>query len=364
MGLLRDADLARLHHVVHALDPPVARAELPHQVMDLLQHLLPCEVVCYHEIGQRSADHVFGVLPGDAMPPSQHEVFQAHLDRHPLVEYVRRTGDLHPVRFTDVTSAAELRRVGVYSEFFQPLGLHHQMAFSLPTPPGTLVGFEVNRTRTDFTDEERLLADLARAHLTYVFRAAEARAWLDAALIALDRGTPTTDGVVLLGPLGEARIVNRAAHRLLSRYFRRPAHEGAVVPEELTSWMAAQRGLHRPVPYIAARPGGRLVVRLISDGHSGALLLTETGAPAPTGLTPRETEVLTLAGDGLTSAQIGRRLGISLRTVNKHVENILAKLQVPSRTAAVRKAFGHRPAADDELDHGRTSPEASARRPG
>jgi non-specific serine/threonine protein kinase len=52
------------------------------------------------------------------------------------------------------------------------------------------------------------------------------------------------------------------------------------------------------------------------------------------GLTRRETEVLRLITDGLTDQQIADRLFISRRTASKHVESILAKLNVDSRRAA------------------------------
>lgn len=52
-------------------------------------------------------------------------------------------------------------------------------------------------------------------------------------------------------------------------------------------------------------------------------------------LTPRECEVLMRAGFGETDTEIGRVLGISPKTVSKHVEHILQKLGVETRTAAV-----------------------------
>ncbi|MCW2523019.1 MAG: transcriptional regulator, LuxR family [Frankiales bacterium] len=52
------------------------------------------------------------------------------------------------------------------------------------------------------------------------------------------------------------------------------------------------------------------------------------------GLTHRETEVLTLVARGLANRQISRMLLINPRTVEKHVENILAKLGARSRTEA------------------------------
>ncbi|MPZ48922.1 MAG: hypothetical protein GEU75_06375 [Dehalococcoidia bacterium] len=53
-------------------------------------------------------------------------------------------------------------------------------------------------------------------------------------------------------------------------------------------------------------------------------------------LTPREWEVLHLAGEGLTNEQIGERLGISLNGAKYHMSEILAKLDVRTRADAVR----------------------------
>jgi DNA-binding NarL/FixJ family response regulator len=57
----------------------------------------------------------------------------------------------------------------------------------------------------------------------------------------------------------------------------------------------------------------------------------------PAGLTPRQAEVLALVAEGLTNADIAGRLIVSPRTVEHHVEAILAKLGVPSRREAARR---------------------------
>ncbi|MDQ4044984.1 MAG: LuxR C-terminal-related transcriptional regulator [Chloroflexota bacterium] len=56
------------------------------------------------------------------------------------------------------------------------------------------------------------------------------------------------------------------------------------------------------------------------------------------GITPREHEVLTLMGEGLTDPQIAERLGLSRRTVQTYVSSILRKTKVVSRVMAVRTA--------------------------
>jgi DNA-binding CsgD family transcriptional regulator len=57
-------------------------------------------------------------------------------------------------------------------------------------------------------------------------------------------------------------------------------------------------------------------------------------------LTAREQQVLLLVSDGHTDYAIGRRLGVSRRTVEKHLEAVRAKLGVTSRAAAVAHWLG------------------------
>ncbi|MGW1053233.1 response regulator transcription factor [Streptomyces sp. NPDC002521] len=71
-------------------------------------------------------------------------------------------------------------------------------------------------------------------------------------------------------------------------------------------------------------------------------VLGPAGAPderaADAALTPREATVLLLLTDSLTADAIGRRLGISVRTVHKHVENIYRKLGTRDRLGTVLRA--------------------------
>jgi DNA-binding CsgD family transcriptional regulator len=58
-------------------------------------------------------------------------------------------------------------------------------------------------------------------------------------------------------------------------------------------------------------------------------------------LSPRELEVLRLLADGASNPDISKTLYISRRTAEHHVEHILAKLDVTSRTGAVAYALTH-----------------------
>ncbi|WP_240506635.1 response regulator transcription factor [Thermoactinospora rubra] len=85
---------------------------------------------------------------------------------------------------------------------------------------------------------------------------------------------------------------------------------------------------------LASLPEG-LVVQVLSPS---AVLITE--ADAEEALTKREAAVLRLVAQGLTNGQIARRLEISPRTVEKHVENARGKLGAANRTEAALLAYG------------------------
>lgn len=55
-------------------------------------------------------------------------------------------------------------------------------------------------------------------------------------------------------------------------------------------------------------------------------------------ITDRELAVLDLMAHGLIAIAIARRLGISPRTVSKHIENIYRKLDTHDRTSAVLRS--------------------------
>ncbi len=76
-----------------------------------------------------------------------------------------------------------------------------------------------------------------------------------------------------------------------------------------------------------------LIVRLPS--HAG-LEPAEDDRPL---LTPRELDILSCLGDGLSNKAAARRLGISQHTVKFHLEAIFDKLDANSRTEAVAKGL-------------------------
>jgi DNA-binding CsgD family transcriptional regulator len=92
---------------------------------------------------------------------------------------------------------------------------------------------------------------------------------------------------------------------------------------------AVRRGLESPEPYrvVHTRPGRP--VRWTA--RSGPAIV----APAAPSLTARQLEVLALVAAGLSNQQIGRRLDLAPRTVDKHLENAFGRLGAHSRVEAM-----------------------------
>jgi pimeloyl-ACP methyl ester carboxylesterase/DNA-binding CsgD family transcriptional regulator len=75
----------------------------------------------------------------------------------------------------------------------------------------------------------------------------------------------------------------------------------------------------------------------IPSAAGGGDILTPT--PCIDNLTPREVEVLSLIAAGSTAGAVGRELHLSVRTVERHISNIYAKLNIRSRVQAAAYAL-------------------------
>jgi DNA-binding NarL/FixJ family response regulator len=146
--------------------------------------------------------------------------------------------------------------------------------------------------------------------------------------------------------VGKIMWATPQAQKLLSDTLAADADDDVVLPDPIPQWLEqAQKG--RPgsiAASMAAFPGNELL-KLQYMGKLGAdefllRLAKDSGADAPAefsselGLTTREGEVLSWLSKGKTNRDIAQILGLSPRTVDKHLEQIYSKLGVENRTAA------------------------------
>ena len=147
---------------------------------------------------------------------------------------------------------------------------------------------------------------------------------------------------------GNIFCLSDQAQRWLNQYFTSTDSNGGKLPKLVQQWIrnsrrliASERKPSRCEPFIVRKDRRFLVFQFPCDNaHYSLLLLTEGHVNgdvpgADRALTSREKEVLNWICSGKTNPEIATILGISPRTVHKHVERILEKLGVENRAAAI-----------------------------
>ncbi|EJL80888.1 response regulator containing a CheY-like receiver domain and a GGDEF domain [Herbaspirillum sp. CF444] len=180
--------------------------------------------------------------------------------------------------------------------------------------------------------------------------------------------------VIVLGGNGLSLWQTSKASLWLEKYFPVGVNANAShkLPAMLQSWLneslVRQRqsmggGDIRPLVMTQGDCELRIALSAAGQGHEITLLLEEKNIAAATAtasmhpaagsepaanplalesfhLTPRESDVLMWLGKGKTNRDIADILGMSPRTVNKHLEHIFVKLGVETRSAAAVMANG------------------------
>ncbi len=85
------------------------------------------------------------------------------------------------------------------------------------------------------------------------------------------------------------------------------------------------------MPDAPARP----IAEPEQETEPGAVPVNAVAAAEKLQLTPRESQVIEMLGDGRTNRQIARALGISDNTVRSHLQSVYRKLGAGHRTEAV-----------------------------
>jgi DNA-binding CsgD family transcriptional regulator len=308
--------------------------------------LVGCEWAGYNELvgTTPTAAIVEPELPGWAV-----EAWQRHAAENPLLLRFLRTRDGRAIRFSDVAPLPELRRLPIFAEFYGPLGIDRQIAFVLPSTPELTIAVALSRGGRDFSERDRALLELTRPHLIQAYRAAELRETLIATIAGLRSGVEAEGGaMIVLADDGTVRFASPRAHELSERVLGAPLAEGAALPAALAA--RAGDGPGQVAGAEAAERGrGALLVRRVRSGEGAVLVLGEPERELSVtqlrllGLTRREAEVLEALAAGGGTGSVSDALGISERTLAKHVQKINAKLGVRNRSQAIATAWAAAP---------------------
>ena len=343
---LEDRDAHGVVDLVEAVSGTASVGEYARVTMAGLYDLINCIDVSYNEMVPSEGRIEWSVLPDQGDKLSEFApVFEKLMRQNPLVRHFEDTGDTRAMMWSDFVSLDELEKTPLYQEMFRPLGVASQMAVTLPTPPGIIVGFAVNSDPRGFDDRDRAILNALRPHLAHAYRAIQLRD----ALAALKEGGWTgaladQDGIIESVTENASALEAEAGIELstgepLPDEFRRPFRSGIVAydPTEpailsrstrLSDEAGGVAGWYFPGPI------GPHVVLVQSQVDTAERRLVDAG------LTPRQIEVAIQLSEGGTNAAIAARLGVAEGTLRKHLERIYRALDVTDRASAIARIRG------------------------
>lgn len=226
--------------------------ELRHGLLFALGRVLPSDFISLNDVGPTPEEIVSVVQP--ELARSMHDVWAEHAHENPLLARYLATGDGRAYRFSDIVTREQLHALGLYRELYGPLGVEHQLAFTLPANHNRVLAIALSRRERDYSD-------------------------------------------------AECEFANRARPFLIQMYLN------------ALSFQALRARQHTPSP----------------------TPLIETLLEA--GLTQREAQVLRLVALGRSNQHVANALGISDRTVGKHLERVFRKLGVRDRSSAAGRVW-------------------------
>jgi DNA-binding CsgD family transcriptional regulator len=307
----------------HDVDGPVP---LTTELLDRLTELVGCEYATYQELDwaeQRMTTYVWCSNEGQfAVPPpyvddtfwtAEHALHKSPLWDGPGL-----------VKRSDSLDRRERERYRDETEFNAEFRVIDHLGYRVGLTRTRTAWLNFDSQERDFGERDRELGLAIKPHVEALWRKASSRRRLVELLAVL--GRDEGHAIVIWKPDGRIDHKTPEAQRLLTAWFgTRNGH----LPNELGAWVA---GACPGDSYVERRNGSVLTVEAVGD-----FMLTLSEAHSKDGLTPREREILGLVAEGLSNAEIARRLWVAHSTVAKHLEQAYRKLGVGSRTAAVAR---------------------------
>ncbi|MBD2252372.1 helix-turn-helix domain-containing protein [Nostoc parmelioides] len=370
MQRLKHSDWQRMLEFLRSLYVPCSLDQFPTQILTALPKLVGAETFSIGSFNMGSAPFStrFYTFPryevGMAAESftSQRQNFFAH----PVAQHYLQTLDEQALAISDFFSEQEFQRREAFYAFFQSFGLADQMSvfFKLPSIRNAdqfhqgqnhLV-LSISRDRRNFTERDRLILNLIRPHLQQAYENIAAFNQLQSQLVEQHQATEQV-AVISLSINGKVKWMTQKAGEILHHYFP-PSNAKFFLPDILQRWINHQvfelvqstETFTSPCPLRLELDGRRLTIRLNYNAQLEQvyLLLEETQAIEFSvealqmmGLTKREAEVLFWVAKDQSTNEVAKHLGISDRTVKKHLENVYEKFGVQTRLAAVMYVLNH-----------------------
>jgi len=307
-----------------------------------LPRLVPSDWLSYNEVDLAHPENTVAILRPEANQIFQRLFprFQELAHQHPLISRQKQLADFPVHKISDFLSQKSYRRLELYQYVYRHLGVEYQIAATIKLEPGRITAFALSRQRKDYTERDRAVLEMLRPHLVIA---------LNNLTLATERQTILDSTKLGWRELAYATIIVDQQSRIL--YHTGPglkwieAAPQGFLPVHISGWLNQAATNPRHQTMCLDTEAGEICIRFVPTGSPQRRLLVLTAGsrnmvPAPTndfGLSKRELEIAHWIGDGKTNTEIAGILGISPRTVQKHIEHIFEKMGVKTRVAVASR---------------------------
>jgi DNA-binding CsgD family transcriptional regulator len=336
--LPKDYDL--LLHCVGELHSLQSRGALCSWLLDnALPLLISSDWLSYNEVDLLKPANTIAILR-----PESSKFFQRLFPRfkeltyqHPLIVHQMQSANFPVHKISDFLTQEAYHRLELYQEVYCHMGVEYQIAVTVRLSPSHVIAFALSRKDKDFNERDRAILELLRPHLVVAFNNLD---------LIQNHKTIQNGTELALSELSSATLIVNLQGDIL--YHTGPAMQwlGTTSPERLpepiTAWLnrSINNGSREYLCWNSL--AGEIQIRAMATSTSDRWLLvlsmqnTQPVAatpPAIPGLSKRQQEVAHWIREGKTNLEIATIMGISPRTVQKHVEHMFEKLGVDSRVA-------------------------------
>lgn len=312
------------------------RVQLMHWALNEFADRFGTECTIWTQYDRRGS--LVGAMMGRQSNPDNWRygpIIQEHLEEHPIYHILRRSG-AGPVgcKTTDFASQRALDQTPLFRNAYRHMNCRYHLALVLESPDVPRCSLTIGRNGSDYTNAQvRALQESARhflAALGKLGRIEELERQLAGPGVLRFHAQRSRGGKWYYSLADEVTAAEVANH------FGQGS-EKFLVPGRIALHLENVQG----TTTICCERGYEWDMTVHSEGSDQKLVLMEAGpllrmAMACPALSPREAETARWMCEGKTNPEIGIILGISAKTVEKHIANLFMKLGVETRLAAVQ----------------------------
>lgn len=317
-------------------------------MLEVLQELVPAENVVLNRFHAGTGHYEVATLPEGLAQPEEVMLVGRLLNQSPFAPYFVGTGDTQWKMTTDFMPLEDFHATELWREGLSRWGMNQQCCGMLAFMEGTAHAVTINRTHGGFTEKERALLNALHPHLVSSYVNAQAcgeKLRTEAELRAALEKAPGTYGY--LRGTGSVAWLQPALRAAMAQIFGDETWDASGLPgtvRRLRAQAMAKPGVAHHLT--RATETAVFTVCLLPSPLGGWILRIERSPlasrlqlqPVP-GLSTRENEVLQWLVEAKRNGEIAVILGISERTVEKHMEAILRVLDVENRAMAIVRAM-------------------------